>query len=97
VVVGSDAHSSITNTLQLLEMDALVIDTPDHRLTAETVRDAVSPDASGIAAVVCTSGTTNAGIIDDLAGVGALRGARLVIPRGGAYGGSGSSPARCVQ
>ena len=90
VVVGSDAHSSITNTLRLLEMDALVVETPDHRLTGETVRDAVSADASGIAAVVCTSGTTNAGIIDDLAGVGALareRGWWFHVD--GAYGGSG--------
>jgi glutamate/tyrosine decarboxylase-like PLP-dependent enzyme len=90
VVVGSDAHSSITNTLGLLEMDALVVDTPDHRLTAETVREAVPSDASGIAAVVCTSGTTNAGIIDDLAGVGALareRGWWFHVD--GAYGGSG--------
>ena len=54
VVVGSDAHSSIVNTLRLLEMDALVVDTPDHRLTAETVRDAVPEGASGIAAVVST-------------------------------------------
>ena len=43
VVVGSDAHSSIVNTLRLLEMDALVVDTPDHRLTADTVRDVVPP------------------------------------------------------
>ena len=34
VVVGTDAHSSIINTLRLLEMDALVVDTPEHRLTA---------------------------------------------------------------
>jgi aromatic-L-amino-acid/L-tryptophan decarboxylase len=90
VVVGSDAHSSIVNTLRLLEMDALVVDTPDHRLTAETVRDVVPSDATNIAAVVCTSGTTNAGIIDDLAGVGALareRGWWMHVD--GAYGGSG--------
>ncbi|MDT5102777.1 MAG: aromatic-L-amino-acid/L-tryptophan decarboxylase [Mycobacterium sp.] len=37
VVVGSDAHSSIVNTLRLLEMDALVVDTPDRRLTARRV------------------------------------------------------------
>jgi len=90
VVVGSDAHSSIVNTLRLLEMDALVVDTEDHRLTADTVRDAVPPDTTNIAAVVCTSGTTNAGIIDDLDGVG-----KLARERGwwfhvdGAYGGSG--------
>jgi aromatic-L-amino-acid decarboxylase len=90
VVVGSDAHSSIVNTLRLLEMDALVIDTPDHRLTADAVRDGVLQDAANIAAVVCTSGTTNAGIIDDLAGVGAIareRGWWFHVD--GAYGGSG--------
>ena len=71
-------------------MDALVVDTPDHRLTADTVRDVVPPGIPNIAAVVATSGTTNAGIIDDLAGVGAL-----ALDRGwwfhvdGAYGGSG--------
>jgi aromatic-L-amino-acid/L-tryptophan decarboxylase len=48
------------------------------------------PDLSDVAAVVCTSGTTNAGIIDDLAGVG-----QIAKDRGwwfhvdGAYGGSG--------
>jgi aromatic-L-amino-acid/L-tryptophan decarboxylase len=90
VVVGSDAHSSIVNTLRLLEMDAVVVNTPDHRLTAETVRDAVPDSEPNIAAVVCTSGTTNAGIIDDLAGVGSLahdRGWWFHVD--GAYGGSG--------
>ena len=92
VVVGTDAHSSIVNTLRLLEMDALVVETPDHRLTAETVQAAIDadPDLSDVAAVVCTSGTTNAGIIDDLAGVGALareRGWWFHVD--GAYGGAG--------
>lgn len=92
VIVGSDAHSSISNTLRLLEMDALVVDTPDHRLTAETVQAAIAAesDLSDIAAVVCTSGTTNAGIVDDLAGVGALARAHgWWFHVDGAYGGSG--------
>jgi aromatic-L-amino-acid/L-tryptophan decarboxylase len=92
VVVGTDAHSSIVNTLRLLEMDALVVDTPDHRLTAQAVQAAIDedPDLSDVAALVCTSGTTNAGIIDDLAGVGAIahqRGWWFHVD--GAYGGSG--------
>ena len=71
-------------------MDALVVDTPDHRLTADTVREAVPGDTANIAAVVCTSGTTNAGIIDDLAGVGALARERdWWFHVDGAYGGSG--------
>jgi aromatic-L-amino-acid decarboxylase len=94
VVVGTDAHSSISNTLKLLEMDALVVDTPDHRLTGGAVRARVAgltdAELSDVAAVVCTSGTTNAGIIDDLAGVGALareRGWWFHVD--GAYGGAG--------
>jgi glutamate/tyrosine decarboxylase-like PLP-dependent enzyme len=92
VVVSTDAHSSITNTLKLLEMDALVVPTLDHRLTAEAIRAVVDadPDASDVAAVVCTAGTTNAGIVDDLAGVGELareRGWWFHVD--GAYGGGG--------
>lgn len=92
VVVGSDAHSSITNTLRMLELDALVVETPDHRLTGEAIRAAVDadPDPASIAAVVATSGTTNAGIVDDLAGVGAIardRGWWFHVD--GAYGGAG--------
>jgi glutamate/tyrosine decarboxylase-like PLP-dependent enzyme len=92
VVVSTDAHSSIINTLNLLEMSALVVETTDHRLTAEAVNAALDedPDVSDVAAVVCTSGTTNAGIIDDLAGVGEIakqRGWWFHVD--GAYGGSG--------
>src|SRR4249920_1959909 len=32
-VVSEDAHSSITNTLRILEMDPLVVRSDDHRLT----------------------------------------------------------------
>ena len=52
-------------------------------------------DLSDVAAVVCTSGTTNAGIVDDLAGVGALareRGWWFHVD--GAYGGAGHVRAR---
>ena len=92
VVVGTDAHSSIVNTLNLLEMEALVVDTPDHRVTAAAVTATLADetDLSDVAAVVCTSGTTNAGIVDDLAGVGAIareRGWWFHVD--GAYGGSG--------
>ena len=92
VIVGTDAHSSIVNTLRLLEMDALVVNTPDHRLTRDAVTAAVDQDldVSDVAAVVATSGTTNAGIIDDLAGVGEIakrHGWWFHVD--GAYGGSG--------
>jgi len=91
-LVGADAHSSISNTLRLLEMDALVVSTPSHRLTGADAVAAVAadPDPGSIAAVVATAGTTNAGIIDDLAGlarVAAGLGAWFHVD--GAYGGAG--------
>ena len=92
VAVGTDAHSSIINTLMLLEMDALVVETPDHRLTGEALRAAVAADGDpgSVAAVVATSGTTNAGIIDDLAGVSAVaREHGWWFHVDGAYGGAG--------
>lgn len=92
VVVSLDAHSSVTNTLRLLEMDALVVPTEDHRLTGQAIRRAVAadPDPSDVVAVVATSGTTNAGIIDDLAGVGAVaREQGWWFHVDGAYGGAG--------
>jgi aromatic-L-amino-acid decarboxylase len=91
-VVSADAHSSISNTLRLLEMDPLVVTTPDHRLTGAAVAGVVAadPDPGSIAAIVATAGTTNAGIIDDLAGladVAADLGAWFHVD--GAYGGAG--------
>jgi aromatic-L-amino-acid/L-tryptophan decarboxylase len=91
-VVSSDAHSSIHNTLQLLEMDALVVPSGDHRLTGHAARAAIAADGDpeSLALIVGTSGTTNAGIIDDLAGLAAVArdlGAWLHVD--GAYGGAG--------
>ena len=92
VAVGADAHSSIINTLRILEMDPLTVPTDDHRLTGGALRAAIEADGDpgSIAAVVATSGTTNAGIIDDLAGAGAVArdlGAWFHVD--GAYGGAG--------
>jgi aromatic-L-amino-acid/L-tryptophan decarboxylase len=92
VAVSQDAHSSITNTLRICEMDPLIVQAPDHRLTGAGLRSAIEADRDprSLAAVVATSGTTNAGIIDDLAGVAEVaRDYRLWFHVDGAYGGAG--------
>jgi aromatic-L-amino-acid/L-tryptophan decarboxylase len=92
VAVSEDAHSSITNALRILEMDALIVRADNHRLTGAGLRAAIEADGDprSLAAVVATSGTTNAGIIDDLAGVADVaREHGLWFHVDGAYGGAG--------
>lgn len=92
VLVSDQAHSSITSALNIVSMDALVVQTIDGRMTEANIRAALagSPDIDEVVAIVATAGTTNAGIIDDLAGA-----AKVANEHGwwfhvdGAYGGAG--------
>jgi aromatic-L-amino-acid decarboxylase len=68
VVVSDQAHSSISNALNIVGMDALIVPTTDGRMDEAAINSALSSDKdlSDVVAIVATAGTTNAGIIDDL-------------------------------
>jgi glutamate/tyrosine decarboxylase-like PLP-dependent enzyme len=72
VALADQAHSSLVNTLRIMDVDPLVVPTgPDDRLTGEALRATLDadPDAGSVCAVVATAGTTNTGTIDDLTAV----------------------------
>ena len=68
VVVSDQAHSSISNALNIVGMDALIVPTVDGRMDEVAIHSALAleNDLSDVVAIVATAGTTNAGIIDDL-------------------------------
>jgi aromatic-L-amino-acid decarboxylase len=72
VMVSDQAHSSIANALSILDIDALIVPTEQHRLTKAGLTSALAnhPNPDQVIAVVATGGTTNAGYIDDLVGIG---------------------------
>jgi glutamate/tyrosine decarboxylase-like PLP-dependent enzyme len=89
IAVSAQAHSSVTNTLRIIGADPLLVPAEDHRLTGTALRRALY-NAENVIAVVATPGTTNAGIIDDLAGIAEVARERgLWFHVDGAYGGAG--------
>jgi aromatic-L-amino-acid decarboxylase len=71
IAASREAHSSIDNALKIMEVDPLHVTVEDHRLTGSALRAALEADGdlASVCGVVATGGTTNAGIVDDLAGV----------------------------
>ncbi len=76
IAVSGEAHSSVTKAVHILGCDRLTVPTPDHRLTGQALAAALERAPGPVVAVVATGGTTNAGIVDDLAGVAEVAHAR---------------------
>ncbi len=78
IVASSGAHSSIVQAGRAMDADVAIVPADDRgRLTEAALRDTVGAlsddDRARLFAVVATAGTTNAGVVDDLAGAAAVK------------------------
>ncbi|MFD0528047.1 pyridoxal phosphate-dependent decarboxylase family protein [Kitasatospora arboriphila] len=92
IAVADQVHSSVKNTFNIIGVEAFVVPTVDRRFTGEALRAALAadPNPETVIAVVGTAGTTNEGIVDDLAGLSEVtREHGLWFHVDGAYGGAG--------
>ncbi|MDP9300273.1 MAG: aminotransferase class V-fold PLP-dependent enzyme, partial [Actinomycetota bacterium] len=65
------AHSSVASAARVMDAEVVVVPSDERgRLTGPALRTAIGrSDMDGLFAVVASAGSTNAGIVDDLAGV----------------------------
>jgi glutamate/tyrosine decarboxylase-like PLP-dependent enzyme len=88
--VTDDTHSSVRNTMHLLDVDPLLVPLVDDRFTGDALAAtlAACDDPSSVVAVVANAGSTNAGLVDDLAGLARVCGDHgLWLHVDAAYGG----------
>jgi aromatic-L-amino-acid/L-tryptophan decarboxylase len=91
IAVSDQTHSSVANTLRIIDVDPIVVPAHDDHLTAAALEAAFAadPDPESVCAVVATAGSTNAGLVDDLAGIARVCRARgLWMDVDAAYGGA---------
>jgi L-2,4-diaminobutyrate decarboxylase len=89
VAATEQAHSSIDSAAQVMDVEILRVPTDTRgRLTGEALATTLEADGGdGVFAVATTAGTTNLGVVDDLAGVASVcRERGLWMHVDGAYG-----------
>ncbi|MCL5127927.1 aminotransferase class V-fold PLP-dependent enzyme [Algibacter sp. L4_22] len=75
IITSIGAHSSVKSMAKVVDADVLFVDTED-KMYADALQSKIDAltidDRKRLFAVVATGGTTNAGIIDDLSGIGSI-------------------------
>jgi len=74
VVCSAEAHSSIASAARVMDIEIVAVAPGDDgRLRADAVAAALEEYGDSVFAVVATAGSTNFGIVDDIAGIAALK------------------------
>ena len=93
IALSEQAHSSIGNSLGILDIEPLIVKTSGFAMTKADLEKAfaeIDANDAPVVGVVATAGTTNAGIIDDLAGISQVAHAHSMwFHVDAAYGGAG--------
>ncbi len=95
LLTGKGAHSSVGSAARAIDADVVLVPADEQgrmwgAALRETFAGLASEDRDRVFAIVTTAGTTNAGVIDDLAGVAAVCAELDVwMHVDGAYGGAG--------
>jgi glutamate/tyrosine decarboxylase-like PLP-dependent enzyme len=95
LVTCNGAHSSVASAARAIDADVVLVPADEHgRMWGAALREALvalpPDDRANVFAIVATAGTTNAGVIDDLAGIAEVCAEFDVwLHIDGAYGGAG--------
>jgi glutamate/tyrosine decarboxylase-like PLP-dependent enzyme len=74
IVCSAEAHSSIASAARVMDVDVVpVIPSESGVLKGENVRGALEEHGDSVFAVVATAGSTNFGIVDEVASIAALK------------------------
>lgn len=74
MVCSAEAHSSNRSAAKVMDVDVIAVPAGDDgKLHADAVRAALEEHGERVFAVVATGGSTNFGIVDDIAGIAALK------------------------
>jgi glutamate/tyrosine decarboxylase-like PLP-dependent enzyme len=74
IVCSAEAHSSVASAARVMDVDVVPVSPGESGvLTGEAVRPALEEYGDGVFAVVATGGSTNFGIVDDIASIAALK------------------------
>jgi len=73
IICSAEAHSSIVSAAQVMDVDVVKVAPVDGALRGSDMRAALEELGGSAFAVVATAGSTNFGIVDDIASIAALK------------------------